>query len=564
MRSGTSAKTAPSGIVGDELLARWGLGVLTSSSLFVLIAALFPFDFNASNSSSIKTLVGPFYGWDDIADWINNIILFVPVGLGLASLLQKSRLGSASKIAAVLFISGGLSATVEILQLFLPSRFSAFSDIIANSLGGVAGFFGFQLGKARILAFLRTLIKGRRHYFSFNKLTASLAGYFVLACCASLILTTASSLDNWDEAFTLLIGNERTGDRPWRGSVAEVIVADTAIPPGEIARAFSHAGYWHTLGNSMLGHYELNGKGNYRDQTGKLPDLSWREPRGLDEQKGVSVANDVANLRDGDKGGVFLGPNRWLETDEPAAFMTHSIRRTSQFTLSASVAAADKRQTGPARIISLSGSPYLRNFTLGQEKSDLIVRLRTRFSGENGSSPAMVVPNVFSNTGFHRIVAVYDGRYFRVYVDKPINLYSVEMIDVAIMNPVAVFRSFFALPWNQGSILDLGSMNASIYKILYFALIFIPIGSMAGLITLDLGNRGKLRLSVVGWLVIPAIAVEGILANAGGGDMSLAGILLGLGISMISFVLCRLWASTWLFNQSADTRTHAEVATIAG
>ena len=564
MLSENSAKPAFDSIDDIELLAKWGLGIVTGSVLLVLVATLFPFDFHVSTSLSPTTLIGRFYDYGNVFDWISNILLFVPVGLGLGSLNQKFRSRTASKIALVLIISAGLSVAVEILQLFLPSRFSAFADIIANSIGGVAGFFCFHLWKAKIIDFLLALVKGRQHYFSLDKVTASLAGYFVLACCASFILTTASRLDNWDDSFTLLIGNERTGDRPWRGSVAEVVVADTAIPPGEIGRAFSEAGYWHTLGKSLLGRYELRGAGNYRDQTGNLPDLSWRGPLGLDEQKRNLVARDVSNLRDRDNGGALLGRDQWLETDEAAAFMTHSIRRTSQFTLSARVAAADKRQTGPARIISLSASPYLRNFTLGQEKSDLIVRLRTRFSGENGSSPAMVVPNVFSDSGFHRILAVYDGRYFHVYVDKPKNLYSVEMIDVAIMNPVAVFQSLFALPWNQGSILDLDSMNASIYKILYFALVFIPMGSMASLFTLDLGNRGMLRLSVVGWLVIPAIAVEGILANAGGGDMSLAGILLGLGISMISFVLCRLWASTWLFNQSADTRTHAEVATIAG
>jgi hypothetical protein len=84
---------------------------------------------------------------------------------------------------------------------------------------------------------------------------AILVGYFVAACLLSSIAATGSALDTWDETFPLLIGNERTGDRPWRGSVSELIIADRAIPTTDVERAFSEASYWHSIGDSLIGYY---------------------------------------------------------------------------------------------------------------------------------------------------------------------------------------------------------------------------------------------------------------------------------------------------------------------
>lgn len=555
---------------GDELLAKWGAGIVTGSLLLVVLATLFPFDFSLSNRLSLATIISKLSGWGTVDDWSSNILLFVPFGLGLASLLQTVSLKTAAKIAVVLIISAGVSGAVEILQLFLPSKFPAFADIAGNSLGGVAGFCCFRLWKVKILTFLLALVKGRRQYLSFNKLTASLIGYFVLACLVLFILNTTSRLDNWDESFALLIGNEYTGDRPWRGSLSELIIADRAISPAEVERAFSEVNYWRTLGASLIGYYQLGGEGNYQDQTSKLPDLSWRTPEALVSQNSQTRAKDDARPQvlfsafHNENIGVFLSPDRWLETKDPATFMIDAIRKTSQFTLSATVAAAEKWQTGPARIISLSGNPYVRNFTLGQERSDLIVRLRTRFSGENGANPELIIPNVFADTEVHHIVVVYDGRYFRLYVDKTSQSHFLEMIDVAIMNPAIVVQSLFSLPLSQRFMLDLDLANTSAYKILFLALIFIPMGALLSLIPLVMGgNKGGLGLLIVGWTFLPAITLEGIFASVGSSGMRLGNILLGSGISTMAMLTFWIW-TTWLFNQPTGKGTNAEVASLAG
>ncbi len=56
-----------------------------------------------------------------------------------------------------------------------------------------------------------------------------------------LIATTsvAGNFNNWNAGFHLLLGNETTGDRPWRGTYHRVALYDRVLPPDEI---FANAG----------------------------------------------------------------------------------------------------------------------------------------------------------------------------------------------------------------------------------------------------------------------------------------------------------------------------------
>ncbi len=58
----------------------------------------------------------------------------------------------------------------------------------------------------------------------------------------------------------------------------------------------------------------------------------------------------------------------------------------------ARVVSASNTQTGPTRIITFSRGAYVRNITLAQERTDLVIRLRTPLSGANGRSYEVWVP----------------------------------------------------------------------------------------------------------------------------------------------------------------------------
>ncbi len=78
-------------------------------------------------------------------------------------------------------------------------------------------------------------------------------------------------------------------------------------------------------------------------------------------------------------------------------------------------------QHGPARILSLSGDVNFRNFTLGQDNADLVVRWRRTAAMWNGT-PEFVIKNVFTDQQRHRIHVVADRKALTVLVDDVVRL----------------------------------------------------------------------------------------------------------------------------------------------
>ncbi|MDB5047930.1 MAG: hypothetical protein JWO30_1001 [Fibrobacteres bacterium] len=104
----------------------------------------FPFKFNLDWHGFIAEthrinwrVLGGVEGNLIVSDIIQNILLFIPFGfLGYFSLIYKR--SSANKIRIVL-AGAVLSASVEFLQIFSPSRYPALSDIVFNTLGTAIG-----------------------------------------------------------------------------------------------------------------------------------------------------------------------------------------------------------------------------------------------------------------------------------------------------------------------------------------------------------------------------------------------------------------------------------------
>lgn len=62
-------------------------------------------------------------------------------------------------------------------------------------------------------------------------------------------------------------------------------------------------------------------------------------------------------------------------------------------------------QTGPARIASLSDGASVRNWTIGQEGKQLILRLRTTSTGVNGTNPEMMLSEIEPNIPYHLVIS---------------------------------------------------------------------------------------------------------------------------------------------------------------
>ncbi|MEA5519671.1 VanZ family protein [Limnoraphis robusta] len=424
-----------------------------SGLLFILFLTLFPFDFLTSVNFSITKLTHFFDHPSNSIDFIGNIFLFIPFGFGLTGWMYKKGLGKTVILVLVLFTSMAVSVTIEILQIFLPSRFSTYLDIFANSLGGLLGCLGAFRWREKINSLLLIKIKSQ---LSTKLLVFFFVFYSVTALLVPIYLPIPlTNLSNWDLNFPLLIGNEKTGDRSWNGYISEVWIANRSIAQEEVKLAFSTSNFNQSLEEGLIAFYPLNNTENLQDATNNLPNLVWKG----------NLTHVTENL------GVFIDKNNSLSTVNPATILTEKLRETSEFTISLKVATVNLQQTGPARIISLSGSPYERNFTLGQEKTDLIFRLRTPMTGDNGSNPELLIRDVFRDKNPHHIIVTYVGSRVRIYIDKVQNYYTFELA------PVINFFQLTHLLENP-----VNSVSIKSYRFLYYALIFLPLGILLGLI----------------------------------------------------------------------------------
>ena len=118
--------------------------IISFGLLLILGTTLFPFDFTLGRTRVNPRLfflpVGSETGWEMMA----NCLLYFPWGMGVgAHLLKKKRATLWTVPTLVLLTSFSISYGCEILQLFLPSRYSSWKDVASNTLGGLLGFLPF-------------------------------------------------------------------------------------------------------------------------------------------------------------------------------------------------------------------------------------------------------------------------------------------------------------------------------------------------------------------------------------------------------------------------------------
>jgi len=288
----------------DRLTARWATVTLTYGVLLVLAGTLFPYDFVFEENGSTFGGHFRFLGVGKPADFLANVLLFLPLGFALTCLAQKRGLTRRAELIVVIAAGASLSFCVELSQVFLPSRFVSFVDVVSNTVGTVLGCLIFRFWGPQVLNYASTLVERTNGFLTINVVTASFVGYAVLTFLISIALQQATSLTNWDDAFPLLLGNERTGNRPWRGRVYQLQIANRAISEEEVAQAFSEGGPFASIDGPLLGSYQLQEGGIYYSQSGHLSELVWKGqlPDGQDDKGrhlggGSLVANNKSRNR---------------------------------------------------------------------------------------------------------------------------------------------------------------------------------------------------------------------------------------------------------------------------
>jgi VanZ family protein len=114
-------------------------------ALMIAYASLMPFDFSADWGRVAECFTNAWQYWPTGAVWpgrrdiATNVVAYIPLGFLVAvhwMLKQRTSRGGAAAAGA---LSAAMSIAMECLQLFLPSRTSQVSDVLANAAGGVIG-----------------------------------------------------------------------------------------------------------------------------------------------------------------------------------------------------------------------------------------------------------------------------------------------------------------------------------------------------------------------------------------------------------------------------------------
>lgn len=371
-------RTIPTPPLPNHQLNLLGWLLLPLATLLIIHLTLEPYNFAlgaiwfATEPSALwRTFLS---GKSGALDVINNYVLFMPLGFSIACILRRAPWFVG--MLAALVAGALLSLSVELLQLFLPERTSTIIDVRSNSIGSMLGW-GTWLLAALWLRSRRTL-----------KIWLGL--YLGLALLAVVLVPVDSRLADWDRSYTLNVGNEQSGDRPWKGTVSRLLIVDRAIDGDEAHVALTgEEGTPPLSAGALLADYAPFA-GGLVDRTGQQQEL---RPRPAPAE------------------------TTWLATAEATLPLTERIARTSQFTVAATVTSASPSQFGPARIVSLSGGIAERNLTLGQQGDDLIIRLRNPLTGVNGTWPELRASDVFATMAQRQLVVTYDGSQLRLFVD---------------------------------------------------------------------------------------------------------------------------------------------------
>ncbi len=148
-----------------------------------------------------------------LADFFLNILLFAPLGAALA--------GSGWSVTRGTLLGGGMSIAVESAQWFIPGRFSSIDDVVANTLGTLAGLVFWRL----LPTLLAPVPTARRRL-----LAGAVAGVMV----AQLVVLPLSRFSLPERGYYTQVTPRLGGYGRFSGMISSVRVGSTSIWYGRL------------------------------------------------------------------------------------------------------------------------------------------------------------------------------------------------------------------------------------------------------------------------------------------------------------------------------------------
>jgi glycopeptide antibiotics resistance protein len=498
--------------------SRWANRLLIVSLIGIVYFTLFPFrlDFSAALPGNRPPfLLGSSWKYQTFLDFFLNFLLFVPFGFGLAAESRKRTRNRA--IGVLLALAGGclVSYTIEFLQLYVPSRNSGWDDVFSNTLGSVGGSLLFE---ACGLSLFALSLKGQpatrfsgaemfqqlsrsedaiERWMSHKHAALFLMIYFGAWLAVSIPLQRETRLSNWNEQCPLIIGNDSSGQRPWKGQISRVQIWGLALTPNDVEQ-LTKLGRDARTGppSDPLVAYEFPMSARFAETSGTAPALVW--------QTGAPFVETFDDLR--------LNGKSWLSTKTPVNDLVEKIKQTSQFTLRV-ICTPETVNPSPGQIVSVSQSADEIDLSLRQIGSTLGFWFRNPLSADRATL-SWYIPGVFSAHETEDIFVTYDGSEATAYANgrKLPRQYRLSA-GASLAHRFFFIRTEY-LPG---------------YDVLYSTFVFLPAGMLIGLAARNQASSKTVQRFVLGiFLIVPPILLELYLAWLGHRQVSLYSMLISL------------------------------------
>lgn len=158
------------------------------------------------------------------ADWVANILLFVPLAFLLAAVSFRTAATGRNLLLAVLIqlFCVSLALSIEFIQLYFPQRTVSINDIIAESLGAFAGISLYLLFGERFKHFLfsAALMRGQTSVFFYLLLGYSALFFLYQILPLDLTLSPIELYKKWQDGRIVLLPFSA-----YKGSMAEIAYA---------------------------------------------------------------------------------------------------------------------------------------------------------------------------------------------------------------------------------------------------------------------------------------------------------------------------------------------------
>ena len=468
----------------------WSNRFLIAAIVGILFLTLFPFRFDFQSrllGNSSPFFLGSGMKTSGFSDAFLNVLLFIPLGFGLAEKLRERRMSRTATFFSVWATGAMFSYAIEIAQIYIPMRDSGWEDVITNSTGAIVGFLLYELvGTLTIDSLSRWEIL-LRSWLTLRRTAVLLPVYFLSWFAISAVLQKQTRPSNWEPECLLVVGNDAAGQDPWQGRVQKLQIADQAIPDAlainlTLGRADQEAPF------AWRADYDFSSPTPFRDSKEFLPNLSWTPTLPLSQ-----------NLNE-----LSLDGKSWLTSRAAVADLVDGIRKTNQFSLHV-ICAVAQTHSGSGHIISISRSPGFADLTLRQEESSLVFWFRSPVSVKRAIL-AWYVPNVFTDTQARDIVYSYDGADLSLYINGKNT----------------------GRPYRLGPGTGLARLLRKVrpaelegYNDIYYSLVFFPAGIILGMAT-----RGQARsnagipLAIALNFLLPVFLLEFILVRVSGRPVS--------------------------------------------